>query len=214
MLRSSPLMAKVLAPTLFAVSTAFVAGAAHATLPAQSAMSAEIERELAAELETPEAKQVAEEALQELDKAAQDAADEAAIAGGATPTAGDEPVEVAGIGDAAIVGNKTKKKNADSGRGSRCRTMGGMASWYGPGFQGRKTASGERFNTAALTAAHRTLPFNTNVRVTNKKTGRAVIVRINDRGPYAHGRVIDLSRAAAKTIGIDGVGAVNLETCL
>jgi rare lipoprotein A len=86
----------------------------------------------------------------------------------------------------------------------------GKASWYGPGFHGKRTASGETFNTNELTAAHRTLPFGTKVKVVNKKTGRSVVVRINDRGPYAHGRVIDLSRASAKAIGIDGVGSVTV----
>jgi peptidoglycan lytic transglycosylase len=66
----------------------------------------------------------------------------------------------------------------------------GAASWYGPGFHGKRTANGERFNTNDLTAAHRTLPFGAKVRVTNERTGRSVVVRINDRGPYAHGRVI------------------------
>ena len=86
----------------------------------------------------------------------------------------------------------------------------GRASWYGPGFHGRRTASGERFNTNELTAAHRTLPFGTKVRVVNKKTGKSVVVRINDRGPYAHGRVIDLSRASAQAIGISGVAPVTV----
>ncbi len=86
----------------------------------------------------------------------------------------------------------------------------GRASWYGPGFHGRRTASGETFNTNELTAAHRTLPFGTRVRVVNKKTGKSVVVRINDRGPYAHGRVIDLSRASAQAIVILGVGSVDV----
>ena len=85
-----------------------------------------------------------------------------------------------------------------------------MASWYGPGFHGRKTASGERFNTGALTAAHKTLPFGTRVRVVNVNTGRSVVVRINDRGPFIRGRVIDLSKAAARAIGMDGVARVKL----
>ena len=86
----------------------------------------------------------------------------------------------------------------------------GKASWYGPGFHGRRTASGERFDSGDLTAAHRTLPFGSRVRVMNKTTGRAVVVRINDRGPYAHGRIIDLSRASAQAIGISGVASVAL----
>ncbi|MBA1155498.1 septal ring lytic transglycosylase RlpA family protein [Microvirga sp. Marseille-Q2068] len=86
----------------------------------------------------------------------------------------------------------------------------GRASWYGPGFHGRRTASGETFNTNDLTAAHRTLPFGTKVRVVNKRTGRSVVVRINDRGPYAHGRVIDLSKASAQAIGLSGVASVDV----
>jgi rare lipoprotein A len=86
----------------------------------------------------------------------------------------------------------------------------GKASWYGPGFHGRRTASGERFNTNDMTAAHKTLPFGTKVKVTNKRTGQSVVVRINDRGPYAHGRVIDLSRASARAIGISGVADITL----
>jgi rare lipoprotein A len=89
----------------------------------------------------------------------------------------------------------------------------GIASWYGPGFHGRRSASGERFNQNALTAAHRTLPFGTKVRVTNLNNGRSVIVRINDRGPYSGRRVIDLSAAAAQNIGMisSGTAKVKLE---
>ena len=86
----------------------------------------------------------------------------------------------------------------------------GKASWYGPGFHGRFTANGERFNTHAMTAAHKTLPFGTRVKVINARTGRSVVVRINDRGPYAHGRVIDLSKASARAIGVSGVAEVML----
>src|SRR3954453_10974753 len=86
----------------------------------------------------------------------------------------------------------------------------GPASWYGPGFHGKRTVNGETFNTNDLTAAHKTLPFGTQVRVTNERTGKSVVVRINDRGPYAHGRVIDLSKAAAQAVGISGVGKVTL----
>src|SRR4051794_699879 len=86
----------------------------------------------------------------------------------------------------------------------------GVASWYGPGFHGKKTANGERFNTHALTAAHKTLPFDTKVRVTNERTGKSVVVRINDRGPYAHGRVIDLSKAAAEAVGLSDIAQVTL----
>ncbi|MFN3678319.1 septal ring lytic transglycosylase RlpA family protein [Thermosynechococcus sp.] len=82
----------------------------------------------------------------------------------------------------------------------------GLASWYGPGFHGARTANGERFDQEALTAAHRTLPFGTRVRVTNLQNGRSVVVRINDRGPFTGGREIDLSRSAAAAIGLIGVG--------
>lgn len=87
----------------------------------------------------------------------------------------------------------------------------GQASWYGPGFQGRKTASGERFNMHALTAAHRTLPLPSYVRVTNTSNGMSVIVKINDRGPFHSNRIIDLSYAAANVLGIKGTGHVALE---
>jgi rare lipoprotein A len=87
----------------------------------------------------------------------------------------------------------------------------GKASWYGPGFHGRRTANGERFNTNAYTAAHKTLPFGTKLKVTHAKTGKSVVVRINDRGPYAHGRVIDLSRASARAIGISGVADITFD---
>ncbi|SEA74961.1 septal ring lytic transglycosylase RlpA family protein [Variovorax sp. YR216] len=82
----------------------------------------------------------------------------------------------------------------------------GGASWYGIQFHQRKTASGERFDMTALTAAHKTLPFNTRVCVRSLVNGREVLVRINDRGPYAAGRIIDLSRAAAEAIGLVGLG--------
>jgi rare lipoprotein A len=82
----------------------------------------------------------------------------------------------------------------------------GKASWYGPRFNGRRTASGERYNMNDLTAAHRTLPFGTLVRVRSLVNGKEVEVRINDRGPFSRNRVIDLSRAAAEAIGMLGLG--------
>ena len=84
----------------------------------------------------------------------------------------------------------------------------GHASWYGPGFHGKKTASGSRFNRNALTAAHKTLPLNSKAMVTNLETNESVVVTINDRGPHGRGRLIDLSQDAAKAIGIRGVGKV------
>lgn len=85
-------------------------------------------------------------------------------------------------------------------------TEEGMASWYGPGFHGGKTANGERFDTGALTAAHRTLPLPSMVKVTLLSTGKSVIVRVNDRGPFSKSRIIDLSKAAAEKIGLIGKG--------
>lgn len=89
----------------------------------------------------------------------------------------------------------------------------GRASWYGAKFHGRLTASGEPFDMTELTAAHRTLPFGTRVRVINEANGKSVVVRINDRGPFSGKRVIDLSRRAAEVIGIKakGVAPVKLE---
>lgn len=88
----------------------------------------------------------------------------------------------------------------------------GVASWYGARFAGRKTASGERFDPSEYTAAHRTLPFGSRVRVTHK--GRSVVVRINDRGPFHGGRVIDLSQAAAEDLGIRNAGKGQVELAL
>ncbi|MCP9917224.1 septal ring lytic transglycosylase RlpA family protein [Cyanobium sp. ATX 6F1] len=92
-------------------------------------------------------------------------------------------------------------------------TSSGQASWYGPGFFGRRTANGERFRPGTLTAAHRTLPFGTKVRVTNLWNGRTTVVRINDRGPFHGNRVIDLAHGAASQLGVvaSGVAQVKLE---
>jgi len=87
----------------------------------------------------------------------------------------------------------------------------GVASWYGPGFHGRSTANGERYDMNGLTAAHKTLPFNTKVRVTNVRNGRSVVVRINDRGPFVKARTIDLSRGAAKALGMINAGTAHVE---
>ncbi|WP_456479637.1 septal ring lytic transglycosylase RlpA family protein [Nautilia sp.] len=85
-------------------------------------------------------------------------------------------------------------------------TQRGIASWYGPNFHGKYTSNGEIYNMYAYTAAHKTLPMNTKVKVTNLKNGKSVIVRINDRGPFVRGRIIDLSYAAGKKIGLDKTG--------
>jgi rare lipoprotein A len=89
----------------------------------------------------------------------------------------------------------------------------GQASWYGPGFYGNRTANGEVFRPGTLTAAHRSLPFGTRVRVTNLNNGRSTVVRINDRGPFHGSRVIDLAHGAAQDLGViaSGVAQVKLE---
>jgi rare lipoprotein A len=87
----------------------------------------------------------------------------------------------------------------------------GQASWYGPGFHGRRTANGEVFNQNALTAAHRTLAFGTLVRVTNLNNNRQVVVRINDRGPFSRGRIIDLSAGAAREVGLISAGVASVQ---
>ncbi|MEN3794494.1 septal ring lytic transglycosylase RlpA family protein [Fulvimarina sp. MAC3] len=89
-------------------------------------------------------------------------------------------------------------------------SAGGHASYYGKRFHGRTTANGEKFNMNAMTAAHKTLPFGTKVKVTNRNNGKSVVVRINDRGPYVGGRVIDLSRGAAAKIGMLNSGTANV----
>lgn len=87
----------------------------------------------------------------------------------------------------------------------------GRASWYGEPFHGRKTASGEVFDMGAMTAAHKTLPFGTRVLVVNLDNGRRVVVRVNDRGPFVAGRIIDLSKAAGALIGLDASGTARVE---
>ena len=86
----------------------------------------------------------------------------------------------------------------------------GMASWYGRQFHGRKTASGETFDMNALTAAHRSLPLNCFIRVTNKTNGKSVVVKVNDRGPFHGNRVLDLSYGAAKQLGITNAGTAKV----
>ena len=86
----------------------------------------------------------------------------------------------------------------------------GLASWYGRQFHGRKTASGETFDMNGLTAAHRSLPLNCYVKVTNKNNGKSVVVKVNDRGPFHGNRVLDLSYGAAKQLGITGKGVGNV----
>ena len=98
-------------------------------------------------------------------------------------------------------------------RGSAVLTEVGLASWYGPPYSGRKGADGKVYDQNAMTAAHLTLPLGTMVRVTNIETGQSAVVRITDRGPFVHGRILDLSLAAAKATGVyrAGVAKVRVE---
>jgi rare lipoprotein A len=93
----------------------------------------------------------------------------------------------------------------------RTHSLQGTASYYGGKFHGRKTASGERFNQEALTAAHKTLPLGTQVRVTNLRNGESVDVKINDRGPYVRGRIIDLSKGAARELRMINAGTAKVK---
>src|SRR5262245_29533182 len=113
-------------------------------------------------------------------------------------------LSVAGVAEAR---NQTKHSHSGG------NTHSGLASMYGnkaDGYAGRRTASGERVSSGGLTAAHRTLPFGTMVRVTNTRTNKSVVVRINDRGPFVRGRVIDLTPAGAHAIGMSGLAPVSL----
>lgn len=85
------------------------------------------------------------------------------------------------------------------------------ASWYGPGFHGRKTANGERFDQMAYTVAHKSMKFGTLLKITNPKNGRSIVVRVNDRGPYIEGRELDLSKAAAHELGLIKRGTARLK---
>lgn len=99
---------------------------------------------------------------------------------------------------------------AHAQRASSVFVQHGVASWYGPGFHGRKTASGERFNQHELTAAHKKLPLGTKATVTNLRNGKTIEVEINDRGPYARGRILDLSKAAADRLGMKKAGTTQV----
>lgn len=113
-----------------------------------------------------------------------------------------KPASVKPVRLASLEGQDTRVADAS---GPTQSTQSGMASYYGT-ESGSQTASGARFNPSAMTAAHRTLPFGTKVRVTNKRNGRSVVVTINDRGPFIRGRIIDLSTGAAGIIGMRSAG--------
>ena len=100
--------------------------------------------------------------------------------------------------------------NSEPTASSSTTVLRGRASWYGSYFQGRRTTSGERYNRFAYTCAHKTLPFGTRLRVTNVKNGKSVIVRVSDRGPFRHQRILDLSEAAARPLGVVECGAATV----
>lgn len=126
------------------------------------------------------------------------------------PVSGCEEVAMAPLPKASLEAelNRVVRKAAAAAPERPAFEQTGKASWYGPGFHGRKTASGVPFNQHAMTAAHRTLPLGTDVKVTSLETGRTVFVRINDRGPYIDGRIIDLSKRAASELGMEEAGIV------
>jgi rare lipoprotein A len=115
---------------------------------------------------------------------------------------------------ATIADAKSRSRHHHSTKAAAAHSShSGVASVYaskGDKYAGRRTASGERVNAGALTAAHKSLPFGTMVRVTNNRSGKSVVVRINDRGPFVRGRVIDLTPAGARAIGMSGLAPVSL----
>lgn len=140
--------------------------------------------------------------------------DASATPGGRSATASLPIDPTTAIADAAFAPSGVRAYDAPGqtsiGAGASSVVEAGMASWYGPGFAGRLTANGEVFDPSQLTAAHKSLPFNSLVRVVNEANGMAVVVRINDRGPFKPGRIIDLSRASAEAIGMIGTGVARV----
>ena len=111
----------------------------------------------------------------------------------------------------AVKSNKTSTKEKASNSGSSKNSQNGVASYYGKGLHGSRTANGERHNRNEMVAAHRSLPFGTKVKVTNLSNGKEVVVRINDRGPFIKGRVIDLSYGAFSKIENPGKGITKVK---
>lgn len=111
-----------------------------------------------------------------------------------------------GKGIKATADNVKKDASSKKSTATVGEVLHGEASYYGPGLEGNLTANGETFDPSEMTCAHKSLPFNTMLRVTRDDTGESVVVRVNDRGPYAKGRILDLSAAAGKKIGLDKVG--------
>ena len=123
----------------------------------------------------------------------------------------DEPLSNPGFVEAVVENGLAPEGVAADGPADEDRVIAkGLASWYGGKFHGRRTASGEIYDKTAFTAAHKTLPFGTLVRVKSLRTGKEVVVRINDRGPHVKNRVIDLSGAAASALGMKSRGVATV----
>lgn len=106
--------------------------------------------------------------------------------------------------------NNPSEKKTSTAKAASTTVLRGRASWYGREFQGRRTTNGERFNRFKYTCAHKTLPFNTRLRVTNPRTGKSVVVRVSDRGPFRHQRILDLAEVAARPLDIVRLGAITI----
>lgn len=119
-----------------------------------------------------------------------------------------------GVSNRSATSNSDSRANSSSSKGDLNAIETGEASWYGPDFHGRQTANGEKYDQNGLTAAHRTLPFNTQVLVENLDNGKTVQVRINDRGPFAKDRIIDLSKGAATKVEMIGPGTARVRLYL
>lgn len=115
------------------------------------------------------------------------------------------------FGTGTLVHGKSSHSKVTHSKKTKKKSQRGMASWYGSNHQGKRTANGEKFNMNALTAAHRTLPMGSMVKVKSLTTGKSVTVRINDRGPFARGRIIDVSKAAAQKLGFISRGTDRVE---
>jgi len=143
------------------------------------------------------------------------AAPDASVSGAVEPASAAATIELVPLQPAADVTVGSAGATEPATSASQETDLGrGSASYYAAKFHGRRTASGERFDNGEMTAAHRTLPFGSLVRVTNHANGKSVVVRINDRGPFTRGRILDVSRAAADELGLVARGHADVELVL
>lgn len=124
------------------------------------------------------------------------------------------PIPTSGIGEHKIAQRTEKSQSTQEITEEGKLIEVGQASWYGRKFHGKPTASGETYSMYEMTAAHPTLPFNTQIKVTNLENGKVAYLRVNDRGPYSKGRILDVSQAAARELGFElkGIAQIKLET--